>query len=412
MRILHISWEYSPVVYGGLGRHVIALSRAQAGHGHDVSVLTQRPAGSPLRQRIERVEVIRVARQTPAVVRTTTGLLRWVSELDADLASTIASGGISEAPDVIHAHDWVVATAAHAATKHWDAPLVTTIHATEAGRHFGWINGDASRHIHATEALLTHRSTRVIACSRSMKLEVAKLFGLSDDRIDVIPNGIDLGRIGQRVDRPPDTPSPIPIVAFVGRLEWEKGVHTLIDAARIIDNDGFGGRVIIAGNGTQDTALRSRAADLSCVEFAGWLPDNDIAELLSEASVAVVPSLYEPFGMVALEIAAAQTPLIVADTGGLSDIVRDGVTGLVVAPADPGTLAAAIGTTLANPAAARERARRLTAALSHDYGWDTITASTSAAYLKAMATPSIDASMVDLTFATSNAADTGRNLFA
>jgi len=389
MRILHISWEYPPLVYGGLGRHVHALAEAQAALGHEVTVLTQQGPGASSAETVNGVSVIRVEPPTPEVPRVPDQLVEWTLELDARIASRAPEVIKEVTPDVIHGHDWVVARASLAArdAAGGSTPLVITIHATESGRHQGWINGDVSKTINAREELLATRADELIVCSGGMKTEVVHALGAPANRVAVIPNGIDTERwIVSRTDREdarfrwaPDGP----LIVFVGRLEWEKGVHTLIDAVDQVRANHPSSTFVIAGTGTFEDTLHTRAADLADqagVKFAGWLGETDMMALIAAGDLAVVPSLYEPFGLVALEAAALRTGLVVADTGGLSDIVTHGHTGLVFEAGDPESLAATIDQALNNPDEVADYVERIGEQLVHDFDWTRIAQRTVTAY--------------------------------
>ncbi|MEI6623721.1 MAG: glycosyltransferase family 4 protein, partial [Actinomycetes bacterium] len=334
MRVLHVSWEYPPVVYGGLGRHVHALAEAQAAAGHDVTVLTQQPPGAAAREVLNGVSVIRVEPPTPTVPREPDPLVAWVERLDARMASEAANVVRALEPQVVHAHDWVVNHSAREARRYSGAPLVVTIHATEAGRHQGWITSDLSRRIHGLEHQLISRAQRVITCSNAMRVEVETAFNTEPERIDVIPNGIDLGHWQIAAETRSYARSQFAptgsLIVYVGRLEWEKGVHTLIDALPAVVAQHPDLHVVIAGTGTYEAMLHQHGRELTeagVVTFTGWLPEDELQALAAAADVAVVPSLYEPFGLVALEAGALGIPLVVARTGGLADIVTDGVSG-------------------------------------------------------------------------------------
>jgi len=388
MRILHISWEYPPLLYGGLGRHVHALAEHQAELGHDVTVLTQQPVGAPESETVNGVDVVRVVPPSPEVPRVPEALVDWTRDLDHRLAGVMADVVATARPDVIHAHDWVVAqSAAAAVTLPSDLPLVTTIHATEAGRHQGWVNNPLSQRIHEIEFELANRSDRVIACSRSVRTEVHRLFDVPTGRIDVIPNGIDLDDWKAKKE-PAATRPARGTILFTGRLEWEKGVHVLLEAIRLLPPMSPSPRLLIAGTGTREAILKEEFADLvdsGVVTFLGWVTESSLRELMGTADVSVVPSIYEPFGLVALEAAAAGTPLIVAEVGGLADIVTDGVTGRVVRSQDRAALSAAIVEVFADPAQAQARARTLHSTLAIANDWRHIADQTVASYSAAIA---------------------------
>jgi glycogen(starch) synthase len=230
LRILHCSWEYPPIVYGGLGRHVDALTRAQVSAGHEVTVLTQSP--EPSDRTVSGVRVIGRPPDAPHVPLDPEHLIAWSSGFNSALIRSGLHLLGSWRPDIVHGHDWLVAHACTALSEQAAAPYVTTMHATEAGRHQGWLPSSLSRSIHSIEWWSVDEADRVITCSAHMRQEVSTLFGTPPERISVIANGVDpvdwhALQARRRADR---HAQGRPLVVFAGRLEWEKGVHTLIDA--------------------------------------------------------------------------------------------------------------------------------------------------------------------------------------
>jgi glycogen synthase len=390
VRILQLSWEYPPLVYGGLGRHVHGLAQAQAALGHEVTVLTQAAAGAPADDQVGGVRVLRVPLDPPAVPQS--DLLAWVLALGHALGRAGVRLGADLLPDVVHAHDWVTCHAATLLKEALGVPLVATVHATEAGRHQGWLPGPLSEAIHGSEWWLTYEARRVITCSAAMRWEVTRLFELPPDKIDVIANGIDLDRWSARgrpvaQARATYAQGAAPLVVFAGRLEWEKGVHTLLAAMPRLRRRHPGLRLVVAGQGTYGGELRllARRKRLgAAVTFAGFLPDAELASLVAAADVAVVPSLYEPFGLTALEAAALGTALVVADTGGLSELVEPGVTGLRFAAGDPAALAEAVSELLDDQLLARRMARGARAQLARSHAWPDLADRTVGTYERAV----------------------------
>ncbi len=385
MRILHLAWEYPPQVYGGLGRHVHALAGAQAAAGHDVTVLTAAADGAAGEEITAGVRVLRVPDDPPLVRHD--DLLAWVLALGHAWvrAGLRAADGIR--PEVLHAHDWMTCHAATALKETLGLPLVATLHATEAGRHQGWLPTELSRAVHTTEWWLTYEARRVVTCSEAMRWEVTRLFELPPDKVDVVPNGVDMAtwtvpsaraaaaRRSFLPDEGRGRTRDAPLLAYAGRLEWEKGVHTLLDALPRLRRRFPGTRLVLAGRGTYEAELRDRARRLrlsGAVTFAGFLTEPDLAALLSGADVVVVPSLYEPFGIVALEAAAARTPLVVAATGGLREVVEPGVTGATFQPGDVAGLADAVATMLTDQVLARRTVRAAHRRVARDLRWSCV----------------------------------------
>lgn len=390
----HLSWEYPPVVYGGLGRHVHALAEAQAALGHDVTVITDHVPDhaadqDPQRAPIEIVNGVRIVRAAPAppdLPFDTDHLLAWVLALNHRLTTTGLQQWTRCPPDVLHAHDWLVAHAAVDLAAIDSTPIVATMHATEAGRHQGWLPTDLSRSIHRIEGWLVDSADQVITCSQHMESEVARLFGTPDDVITVVPNGIDT----RRWSRPAGSTNPSqdgPTLVYCGRLEWEKGVHTLLDAVARLRRRFPRLRLVIAGDGSQLQALREQARRrriVTKVVFTGWLPEDELHEVMASADAVVVPSIYEPFGLVALEAAALDTPLVVARTGGLAEFAGSDSTAATFIPGDVDDLVHAIQRVLDEPDAAVVRTRRARRRLRQHHSWPVLAEATMGVYRQAV----------------------------
>jgi glycogen synthase len=379
-----LSWEYPPVMVGGLGRHVHALAEAQAAAGHRVTVVTRHAAGARYDEVCNGVRIVRVP-EDPPVFPFETELLSWTMALNHALTRAALAVCDQDPPDVVHAHDWLVAHAAATVKHHLAIPLVATVHATEAGRHQGWLPGPTNRSIHSVEWWLTYEARRVIACSSYMRWEVTRLFDLPPDKVEVIGNGVTLGHWDTEPDRVAAARARHagegPLVLFVGRLVYEKGVHDLLRAMSRLRRRHRGIRLVVAGSGPHDEQLRAQARALRLgrsVKFAGYVPD--LATLAAAADCVVVPSIYEPFGLVALEAAAAGTPLVVADVGGLREFVEHEITGLRFAAGDVTGLADAVSALLSDEVLARRMARAARAVLAERYSWDTIAGRTIGCY--------------------------------
>mgnify|MGYP006276226617 CR=1 FL=1 len=373
------------MIYGGLGRHVHALTRTQADLGHEVVVLTQAAEGLPADEVIDGVRVIRVPSDAPYVPLDETHLIDWVMGFNSGLGRAGVHLTRSWRPDVVHGHDWLVAHAGVLLRDAADVPYVSTMHATEAGRHQGWLPSELSKSIHGIEWWSCREAARVICCSAHMRSEVHRLFEIPQERIDVIPNGIDPQgwQISSQQRRQARERNPGPLIVFTGRLEWEKGVHTLIDSLPAVRRAVPGARLVIAGRGGAEQRLRDqvRAKRLGRqVSFAGWMPQDALRSLVAAADAVVVPSIYEPFGIVALEAAVLGAPLVVARTGGLTEIVVDGQSGWTFEPGDAADLTTAVTSALLHPQRARSRARAARLRVERDFGWPVIAQRTEATY--------------------------------
>jgi glycogen(starch) synthase len=345
-RALILSWEYPPLIEGGLARHVRKLSEGLVERGVEVHVLTRGREESPSDEVVDGVNVHRVIEPTRP---TDLGeFVAWVERMNADMLAAGVELGDRFDFDLVHGHDWLVAMACDHLARRFDAPLVVTIHATEHGRHQGWVDKHPQSHIHGVERWITNRADRVIACSFYMREQVADIFGVSEERIDVIGNGIDpddlqpqpgpeLERLRAEFAAPDER-----LVLLIGRLVYEKGFQLALEAMPRVIAEAPGTRFLVAGSGTHEAELRRQADDLGLMDhgtFLGWIGDDVLHSLYRIADVCVVPSIYEPFGLVALEAMASGCPCIVADTGGLREVVPPDGAGLRFAARDPEALA-------------------------------------------------------------------------
>ncbi|OZG28609.1 glycogen synthase [Williamsia sp. 1138] len=396
MRVLIVSWEYPPVVVGGLGRHVHHLAVELAGAGHDVVVLSRQPSGSdglshPASDRAcEGVRVIAAAEDPPHFVFGE-DMMAWVLAMGHSLIRAGLTLGDSKnlgakgpwIPDVVHAHDWLVAHPAIALAEHFDVPLVSTFHATEAGRHSGWVSGRVNKQVHSVEWWLAAESDALITCSVSMHDEVNRLFGPELAEIHTIHNGIDVDA-WPFASRTRHTGGPE--LLFAGRLEYEKGLQDAIAALARVRRTHPGTTLTVAGDGTQlawlqEVARKHRVS--RAVRFVGSVDRTGLTTLLHRCDAIVLPSRYEPFGIVALEAAATGAPLVTSTAGGLGEAVTDGVTGMSFAPGDVTGLTAAIRGTLTDPEAAQNRAIAARHRVAEGFAWDQVAQRTAGVYLGA-----------------------------
>ncbi|PRY42831.1 glycosyltransferase family 4 protein [Umezawaea tangerina] len=393
MRVLMLSWEYPPVVVGGLGRHVHAVATQLAALGHEVVVLCRQPSGSdavthPTSDHVsEGVRLIRVA-EDPAHLVFERDLVAWTLAMGHAMTRAGLALLRDWKPDVVHAHDWLVSHPAIALAEAAGVPLVATVHATEAGRHSGWLSQTLNQQVHSVEWWLANRADSLITCSAAMRAEVAHLFDVDPTGVTVLHNGIEPRRwkvkaadVATARDR--YSPDGHPLLLFFGRLEWEKGVQDLLAALPRIRRAHRGTRLVVAGEGSHATWLVDQARKHKvrrAVDFVGHLSDRELTAVLAAADAVVLPSKYEPFGIVALEAAAAGTPLVASTAGGLGEVVRNHDTGLSFTPGDVDGLGTAVRSVLADRPAALRRAKAAKARLATDFDWTKIAAGTVEVY--------------------------------
>lgn len=389
MRVVLLSWEYPPRIVGGLGRHVYHLATSLAKQGVKVHVVTKDYPGAAEYEESEGVHIYRVVNYPPDI--TQEDWVPWTLQFNvALLEKAVALVNDLKNVNVIHAHDWLVAHAAASLKHAYRIPLVATIHATEYGRHQGHLPGPMNKLIHQIEWWLTFESSRTICCSQYMMEQITDIFQLPLDKVEIIPNGIDFECFKKDVSvdlyRKKYLKPGEKLVFFVGRLVYEKGVQTVLEAMPIILNKVPNVKFVVAGSGPHLNQLKSLVTEFGLddkVRFAGHVDTDDLCAFYSIADLTVVPSLYEPFGMVVLESMAMGTPTIVADTGGLSEIVVHEETGLKFEPGNSRSLADAMLRILTDDGLTARLTADATAYMGDQYNWDRITRRTIEVYRNA-----------------------------
>jgi len=332
MRVLMLSWEFPPKIVGGIARHVYDLSLAMVKQGTEVFVITCGVQGAPAHEVINGVEVYRVVMNNPA----SPDFLTWVLQLNLNMieqANRLALTGTDF--DIVHSHDWLAGFAGKNLKHSWQVPLISTIHATEYGRNNG-LHNELQHYISNVEWWLGYESWRIICCSKYMQDELQRVFQIPGDKLRIIPNGVypqefnttkaDPVKIRHRYCASDEI-----MLFYVGRIVREKGLGVLLDAfSRVLAIEPKA-KLVIAGKGPYLDELRHRAYQLGIynrIYFTGYIDDDTRNALYQCADIAVFPSLYEPFGIVALEGMAAGSLVVTSDAGGLGEIIHHGVNGL------------------------------------------------------------------------------------
>jgi glycosyltransferase involved in cell wall biosynthesis len=374
---------------GGLAAHVYDLSKALTNLGHNIYVVTTDFPGTKETEVVDGVSVYRYDSYSypgPDFITWAILMQQTMQEKGAELISELHNSG--QHVDVIHAHDWLSGLAAIELKHGFRLPLVTTIHSTELGRRNG-LYDDGQRMIHAIEKRLAFESWRIIACSRYMADQIKYAYGLSGDKIDVIPNGVYTKNftVDNTVDlafRRTFATDDEKIVLYTGRMVPEKGVNVLVGSIPQVIASMPNAKFIFVGDGYYRAQYMRIAHGLGVAHkcyFTGFIEsDSDVRKLFTLADVCVFPSFYEPFGIVALEAMAAGTPVIVSDIGGFSEIIDHGHTGLKVPVNNSYALARAIISLLSDPGLASSLRKNALETVQKLYHWRRIANQTTRVY--------------------------------
>lgn len=383
MKILMLSWEYPPRVVGGISRVVYELSKQLSFEGHEVSVITYREGNSPyFEEEKSGVKVYRVDNTNINSLDFTS----WILQLNFSMIECANKLMQKEKFDVIHAHDWLTAFTGKTLKQSFNVPLIATIHATEYGRN-GGIHTKEQKYINDIEWMLTYEAQKIIVNSNFMKSESARIFNADFNKIDVIPNGIDLDKFDNfhkdldfRRSYAKDNEK---IILTMGRMVNEKGVQHLICAMPKILKEYNDAKLIVAGKGPMLDELKDLAYRIGVahkVYFTGYLSGDNVQKMYKNVDLAVFPSTYEPFGIVALESMLAGIPTVVSDVGGLDEIVKHGLTGLKSYAGNSNSIADSVLAILKDNDLARRLSKNGKNEVLNNYSWEQIAESTIATY--------------------------------
>ncbi len=382
MRVLMLSWEYPPNIIGGIARHVDELSRFLSKRGVEVTVVTPEASGSPLAEVKEGVNVVRVQIQTPAP-----NFYNWIFLMNHFFSKKIARLIKEQGPfDVVHGHDWMVVPSACEAKHYTSSQFMLTFHSLEFRRSQGSQTLE-SRMIESLEWWGSYDSSKIIVCSRSMADDVRRRLNVDTNKIAIIPNGIDLGRLSVKVDISRTREKygvywKELMILFVGRLTSQKGCEYLIRALpKILEKHNV--KLVVVGDGPSRSFLESEAYRLGVsnrVVFTGFLADEEMIRLIKSADVLVVPSIYEPFGIVALEGMAAGVPVVASDVDGLSEIIRHEENGVKVYPQDPSSISWGVDRVLSDTRLAERLREKGRETAEREFSWSAIAEKTENLY--------------------------------
>ncbi len=389
MRVLALSWEYPPHIVGGIGKHVADLLPLLAGIAlADGPLLVD--LVTPHYGEGAAVEAVNAYLTIHRVDMPPVDVLDHYNSVIANNAYFVAYAeklATTHTYDLIHMHEWLTGFAGIALKHQWKVPLLATIHGTERGRHQGYLPSHTSQQINQLEWEICFEAWRVIVCSHFMREELQRYFALPPNKINIIANGVNLpapnaaNAAAQQALRQRYAPNGERLLFFIGRIVHEKGLQILIRAMPRILADYPQTRLLVAGKNGQK--LWSLAYELNvekAVDFLGFISDQDRDCIYHIADAAIFPSLYEPFGIVALEAMACGCNVVVSSVGGLREVVEHQVNGQTVYPDDPLSIAWAVDQLFQHPAAAAQwRETAMTTTLPQ-FRWSKIAEDTAGLY--------------------------------
>jgi starch synthase len=387
VRVGIVTREWPPDVYGGAGVHVEHLVAALRGLP-DAPDLDVHCFGPP------RTDA--TGHGVPSGLQSANGALQALG-VDVEMAAGLADA------ELVHSHTWYANHAGHLAALVHGAAHVVTAHSLEPRRPWKADQlGGGYRLSSWVESTAYHSADAVIAVSRGMRADVLEVYpDLDPAKVLVVGNGVDA-----QAYRPVEAPDVVrsldvdpdrPYALFVGRITRQKGLMHLLAAAEQLPPEA--GLVLCAGAADTPaeraqvadavTELQSRRSGVVWIEQ--MLPREQLVPLITGATVFVVPSVYEPLGIVNLEAAACGTAVVASDVGGIPEVVDDGRTGLLVHydEADPAAFAAGLAARMAELLADPARAAGMGVAgrerVLAEFGWPAIAAQTVEVYRSVLA---------------------------
>jgi glycosyltransferase involved in cell wall biosynthesis len=336
---------YPPPRFGGIEKIVQRLAEGLAQTRDKVLVFSFQPGTPPS---VHQDQVAGVAVHRIACAPTLGSFASMVSSQDEMIQAVLSAHNGRRRTAIIHAHDWFVGPAALALREHFGLPLLTIFHSDKRTEYGNRIDGDRQK-IHELQKRLAHESDGILCYSNFMRGCIATSLEVLPERIGTFVCGMD-----ENVPEPVDTSSAT--LLYLGRLAPEKDVGTLVRAFSRVKQRRPDCKLRIIGDGSQKTALQELIGKLGLHDAVSLLPftssQQRIDQELLGAKALILPSIFEPFGLVVLEAISRHVPVIVSASGGPAEIVCDGVTGWCFTPGNDQELTEKILECLENPALA------------------------------------------------------------
>ena len=323
MKVLLLGWEFPPQSVGGLGTHSYNIVKALSKRGVIVSVILPFKTHA----KIKGVKFLTFESQLFNGIYSLSSkksnnkdrerLYRDVLNEVEEYKNKALELADKADFDVIHANDWVTGRAAIEIKKKTGKKLIATIHSTEYDRTAGkpWDR------IAEEEKALIDNADIVVTVSMRLKEEIISLYKADEKKINIIYNAINKDKF-KGIKKNGEQK----VVLYIGRLSVQKGIDNLIKAFKIVSEKEDSALLYIVGEGPELPNLINLSIKLNLADkviFLGRVPDEEIETLYSIANVFVMPSVSEPFGIVALEAIASNVPTIVSTQSGVSEIIRN-----------------------------------------------------------------------------------------
>ncbi|NUM34650.1 MAG: glycosyltransferase [Candidatus Brocadiae bacterium] len=389
MKIFHLSSEYPPQKVFGLGRFVHDISVEMARQGHEVHVITNSMSGKDFEIEENQVHIHRVHFPPPPKPGdATTTVIQFNTQIIERAVPLIKNIGC----DIINTHDWLTFLAGNSLKKIFGMPHVLTIHDTMIGKKFGKL-GNPERLAANVEKYGCCKAEITICCSEFIKDELIKKYEAPEKEIRVIPCAVEEKRfwsfeeefLKESFRRVLAEPEEI-LVTYIGRLDEEKGLEVLLNAIPEVLQENDKVRFVLAGKGVMEDSIQNWVNQNKWgdrIKLPGYVQGKTVSYLYKVSDIQVIPSRYEPFGIVALEGMINGCAVVASKTGGLAEIVESGRDGTLFSSGDSKELAKAILFLADNQEKRKEIAARGYEKAKDKYNWERITRLTLDVYKEA-----------------------------
>ncbi|NOX71772.1 MAG: glycosyltransferase family 4 protein [Candidatus Micrarchaeota archaeon] len=346
--ILDIAWEFPPNYVGGLGVYQKELFSLLAKKFEITATAIFQPSDENDVEKINNIDVFRI-RPKDAYKSVYRIFVPWNQQWFVDGGyydfniQSIEIGSSLKNLSLVHSHDWLGMYAGYVVSMHRGIPWVVTVHSLERGRNLHpneWVVDIEKIGIHAD---------RIIAVSGEIKRELLAM-GFPEEKIEVIYNGISTRKYDPSIDgkgmkKKLGIPDDKKVIFFVGRPVREKGIETLIEAFNIVHARRDDVMLVLLSFGEIPNLPEG------VLHINRFVRESDRIRMIAMSDIFVVPSLYEPFGIVTLEGMAMGKPVIGSRTGGIAEIIEEGKSGLLFEPGNAEELAQKIFDLLENESA-------------------------------------------------------------
>jgi D-inositol-3-phosphate glycosyltransferase len=362
---------------GGMQLYVRALSRELGKRGHVVDVFTRR-ADPSLARIVSFGRNVRVVHLDagPAAPVDKASLYDYLPSFVAEVERFRRREGIEY--DLVHSHYWLSGWVGNVLARRWDAPHVTMFHTLSRLKDLAPTEAGESADRSEVETRIVAAADRIIASSEHERESLVDLYGARRDRVCVVPGGVDLNLFVPRDQHVARARLQLDgdVVLFVGRMDPIKGLEVLLRAFALLKHRSPATLVVVGGSAGEPELVRSHglAATLGLldrVQFRGPVPQEELPFYYTAATLLVVPSYYESFGLAAVEALACGTPVVGSMVGGLPTIVHEGANGFLVRSRQPAEYAERIESILGDPALRTHLASRARTSVAR-FGWNAV----------------------------------------